>query len=126
MKVKHLNAEQQVAKVVRQQVKGMINDDQELLRQVIAPDAQFIHITGKVQSRDEWLEQINRGRMHYYDSNEVLFQASVEGDRALVIMSNELDARIYGFRNVWQLQSRVELQKRNDQWLITRSEASMY
>lgn len=118
--------EQQVAQVVRQQVQGMINDDQELLRQVIAPKAQFIHITGKVQSRDEWLEQIKRGRMHYYDSKEVLFQASVEGDTALVIMRNELDARIYGFRNVWQLQSRVELQKRNDQWLITRSEASMY
>ncbi|KRM78156.1 hypothetical protein FC35_GL000536 [Limosilactobacillus coleohominis DSM 14060] len=121
-----LNAEQQVAQVVRQQVKGMINDDQELLRQVIAQDAQFIHITGKVQSRDEWLEQIKRGRMHYYDSKEAIFQVSVEGDKALVIMRNELDARIYGFRNAWQLQSRVELQRRNDKWLITRSEASMY
>ena len=121
-----LSLEQQVAQVVRQQVQGMIADDQELLKQVIAPDAQFIHVTGKVQSRDEWLEQIKRGRIHYYGSKEVLFQASVEGDKALVIMRNELDARIYGFRNVWQLQSRVELQKRNDQWLIIKSEASMY
>lgn len=121
-----LSLEQQVAQVVRQQVQGMIADDQELLKQVIAPDAQFTHVTGKVQSRDEWLEQIKRGRIHYYGSKEVLFQASVEGDKALVIMRNELDARIYGFRNVWQLQSRVELQKRNDQWLIIKSEASMY
>lgn len=41
-------------------------------------------------------------------------------------MRNELDARIYGFRNTWPLQSKVELAKGSHGWQIISSHASMY
>ncbi|MDN5991781.1 MAG: nuclear transport factor 2 family protein [Lactiplantibacillus plantarum] len=64
--------------------------------------------------------------MHYFSSHEVLFQVVVKGKQAQVVMRNELDARIYGFRNTWPLQSKVELVKGPHGWQIIASHASMY
>lgn len=121
-----INEEEKVALVVREQVKGMIDGDLNVLNKVIAPDAKFVHITGANQSKDEWLKQIEIGRMHYFSSKEKLMQVDITGNTAQVISRNELDARIYGFRNTWPLQSRTELEKINGQWQIVKSQASMY
>jgi len=121
-----INEEEKVASIVREQVKGMIDGDLNVLNKVIAPDAKFVHITGANQSKDEWLKQIKIGRMHYFSSKEKLMQVDITGNTAQVISRNELDARIYGFRNTWPLQSRTELEKINGQWQIVKSQASMY
>nr|WP_247965193.1 nuclear transport factor 2 family protein [Lactiplantibacillus plantarum] len=121
-----INEERAVARVVHQQVQGMLEKNLELLDQVIAPNAKLVHITGTVQSKVEWLQQIRLGRMHYFSSHEVLFQVVVKGKQAQVVMRNELDARIYGFRNTWPLQSKVELVKGPHGWQIIASHASMY
>lgn len=121
-----LTEEQQVAKVVQNQVKGMIEGDMNLLKEVLAPDAVLYHITGKAQSRDEWLKEIKSGRMHYFGSREILIQASVHDDEASVISRNQIDARIYGFRNTWPLESRAKLKKINNEWKIVESRAAMF
>ncbi|MSD84041.1 DUF4440 domain-containing protein [Lactobacillus curvatus] len=118
--------EKLVAEVIRQQVKGMLDGDLELLNKVIAPDAVFVHITGKQQNREQWLQQIKMGRMHYFNSDEKLMQVLITGNTAQVISRNELDARIYGFRNTWPLETRVALRKNHGQWQIIKSQASMY
>ncbi|MBF7104349.1 nuclear transport factor 2 family protein [Pediococcus pentosaceus] len=121
-----LKDEEAVAQAVRQQIKGMLDKNIASLKQVITPDAKLFHITGDVQSRDEWLKQIRIGRMHYFNNREILFQVKVTNGTAVVISRNELDARIYGFRNIWPLQSRIKLAKIDEHWLITESHASMY
>ncbi len=119
--------EQKVAEVVRLQTKAMISGDIDTLKKIIAPNAKLIHITGAVQTRDEWLKQIKIGRMHYFGSREVLFQVTMIDDtHAEVVSRNELDARIYGFRNTWPLQSRAKVEKINGEWQIVESKASMY
>lgn len=118
--------EKTIAQLVRKETTAMINQDVDTLKKIISPNARLFHITGVEQSRDEWLNQIKRGRMHYFGSKEELFQVVVKGNHAEVISRNRLDARIYGFRNTWPLQSQTELEKINDQWLITESHASMY
>ncbi|WP_251946955.1 nuclear transport factor 2 family protein [Levilactobacillus brevis] len=121
-----INEERAVAQVVHQQVQGMLTKNFELLNQVISSNAKLVHITGQVQSKAEWLEQIRLGRMHYFGSHEVLFQATVTDNQAQVVMRNELDARIYGFRNTWPLQSKIKLVKGQSGWQIIESQASMY
>lgn len=121
-----INEERAVAQVVHQQVQGMLTKNFELLNQVISSNAKLVHITGQVQSKAEWLEQIRLGRMHYFGSHEVLFQATVTDNQAQVVMRNELDARIYGFRNTWQLQSKIKLVKGQSGWQIIESRPSMY
>ncbi|GFP08832.1 nuclear transport factor 2 family protein [Lactobacillus helveticus] len=126
MKDEILTEEQAVAETIRKQVKGMIDGDLDLLKEVISPDAVFYHITGAKQSRDEWLRQVKLGRMHYFGSREILMQATVNGDEARVISRNQLDARIYGFRNTWPLESRAKLRKIDGKWQIVESRASMF
>lgn len=121
-----INEERVVAQVVHQQVQGMLTKNFELLNQVISSNAKLVHITGQVQSKAEWLEQIRLGRMYYFGSHEVLFQATVTDNQAQVVMRNELDARIYGFRNTWPLQSKIKLVKGQSGWQIIESQASMY
>lgn len=121
-----INEERAVAQVVHQQVQGMLTKNFELLNQVISSNAKLVHITGQVQSKAEWLEQIRLGRMHYFGSHEVLFQATVTDNQAQVVMRNELDARIYGFQNTWPLQSKIKLVKGQSGWQIIESQASMY
>jgi len=121
-----ISEEEKVASVVRQQVQGMVAGDIDLLNKVTAPTAHFVHVTGTDQTKAEWLKQIKMGRMHYFSSKEKLIQVEVKGNYAKVISRNELDARIYGFRNTWPLQSTTELTKNNGQWQIVKSKASMY
>ncbi|MHC9531874.1 nuclear transport factor 2 family protein [Dellaglioa sp. L3N] len=118
--------ERAVAHIVHQQVQGMLEKDFVLLDQVIAPDAKLVHITGQVQSKADWLQQIRLGRMHYFSSHEVLFQVVITGHQAQVIMRNELEARIYGFRNTWPLQSKLKLAKGHHGWQIIESQTSIY
>ncbi|WP_227005206.1 nuclear transport factor 2 family protein [Companilactobacillus paralimentarius] len=65
-----ISEEEKVALAVRQQVQGMVTGDIDILNKVIAPDAHFIHITGTDQTKEEWLQQIKIGRMHYFSNKE--------------------------------------------------------
>lgn len=116
----------EIKKVVRKENQAMIHNDQEILKETIAPDAVMEHITGVKQTRDEWLKQINLGRMKYYASKEDSLQVKIDGDRAIADAKNILDARVYGFRNQWRLEAVHHLKKMNGKWQIVASKASMY
>lgn len=114
-----------VITVVRQQVAGMIAGDLATLRQLISLQARFVHLTGAVQSRDEWLHQLELGRLHYFTSRERAVHARVGTDQATVTLKSELDVRIYGFRNRWPLTTQTTLARVGGQWLITGAKTSM-
>ncbi|WP_407890033.1 nuclear transport factor 2 family protein [Levilactobacillus sp. N40-8-2] len=112
--------------VCRQQIAGMISQDMPLLDRVISPEADFIHVTGEHQSKDDWLRQIKQGRMRYFDNQEDVLTVHVTGNQAHAIMKNKIEARIYGFRNTWPLTAQIDLEKHAAQWQIIRSQVTMY
>lgn len=116
----------EIKKVVRRENQAMIHNDQEVLKEVIAPEAVMEHITGAKQTRDEWLKQMNLGRMKYYSTKEASLQIKIDGDTAIADEKNILDARVYGFRNQWHLEAIHQLKKMNGKWQIVASKASMY
>ena len=118
--------ENDVLNVARQQIYGIINKDFTKLKQIIAPQAQFSHITGVQQSRDEWLYEIKIGRMHYYSSTEESANVVVNDKHAEVVMREQLDARIYGIRNIWSLENHYQLAMQDGQWKIVAAQANMY
>lgn len=116
-----------IKKTIRKENQAMIRNDQATLKDLIAADAVMEHITGSKQSRDEWLHQISLGRMKYYSSQEdsltVILRDSNHATADLKII---LDARVYGFRNKWRLESISNLIRKNNQWQIIASKAKMY
>lgn len=117
-----------VKKVVRAEIQGMLNKDINQLTTVLAPDAKLEHITGKVESRAEWLQQIKLGRMRYLDNQEVGLKVTIgdDGKQATAVTDNQLKARIFGFTNTWPLRSTMTLAKRDGQWLITNAKTAMF
>lgn len=120
--------QQAVATVVRDEVAGMLSKDIEKLKQVLAPDARLFHLTGKEESREEWLNQIKLGRMRYLANQEVKLAVNIspDGQTASAVCDNRLKARIYGFTNTWPLESTMKLRKHNGQWQIVEAKTTMF
>lgn len=116
-----------IKKIIRQENKAMIHNDQSILKSVIASGATMEHITGAKQTRDEWLRQISLGRMKYYSSQEENLSVTMkDATHATADLKTVLDARVYGLRNKWHLESVSNLIKKNNNWLIIASRAQMY
>lgn len=91
-------------------------------------DAHFTltHITGYVQSKEEWFSDIESERMKYYSCTEVKTSVKIDGDTAIFVGQNLMDARIWGTRNNWRLQQTMHLEKRNGKWIILKSIATTF
>ena len=91
-------------------------------------DAHFTltHITGYVQSKAEWFSEIASERMKYYSYKEVKTTIELTGNKATFIGQDLLDARIWGSRNNWRLQQKMQLEKCNGNWIILNSVATTF
>ncbi len=91
-------------------------------------DANFTltHITGYVQSKEEWFLEIESERMKYYSYSEVKTSVNIDGDKAVFMCQNLLNARIWGMQNNWRLQQIMNFEKRNGKWIILKSVATTF
>lgn len=104
----------------------MISRNTAELNKIVAEDFTLTHITGYVQPKEEWFEEINAESMKYYSAEEVEYSVEVKENKATFVQKNRLDARIWGSRNVWRLQQTMSLEKRNGKWFILKSVAKTW
>jgi hypothetical protein len=116
----------QVNLVTSQLTQLMIGKNTAALERILDKDFTLTHITGYVQSKNEWLAEIEIERMKYYSYQEVKTTVSINGDKATFVGQNLLDARIWGSRNNWRLQQTMQLEKRNGEWIILKSMATTF
>lgn len=120
------NNKQQILAVTRQLTELMIRKDKAGIGRIVDDKFTLTHITGFVQSRKEWFAEIETESMKYYAYEEVKTMVKVDGNKAVFIGQNLLDARIWGSRNTWRLQQTMELEKRNGKWVILKSVATTF
>lgn len=120
------NEELQVINVTRQLTDLMITRDIKAINKIIDSDFTLTHITGYVQSKNEWFSEIESEQMKYYSYKEVKTTVKINGDKATFIGQNILDARIWGTRNNWRLQQVMKLEKRDGKWIILKSVATTF
>lgn len=118
--------ESQILKITRQLTELMIDKNLVGLNRILDPNFTLTHITGYVQSKVEWFSEIERERMKYYSYKEVKTTIKIDGNQALFVGQNLLDARIWGSRNNWRLQQTMQLEKRNGEWIILKSIATTF
>ncbi|SHM06781.1 nuclear transport factor 2 family protein [Flavobacterium saccharophilum] len=116
----------QILAVTRQFTKLMIDRDITGLNKIVDLNFTLTHITGYVQSKEEWFSEIDKESMKYYSYEEVKTAVTIDGDKAIFTGQNLLDARIWGTRNNWRLQQTMNLEKRNGNWIILKSVASVF
>lgn len=120
------NNKSQILQVTRQLTELMIKRDTAAINKIVAADFTLTHITGYVQTKEEWFCEIESERMKYYSYKEVSTTIKIDVDSATFIGQNLLDARIWGSRNNWRLQQTMELEKRNGKWIILKSVATTF
>lgn len=118
--------ELQIREVTRQLTDLMIAGDTLGIDKLLDDHFTLTHITGYIQTKKEWMGEIESEQMKYYSAEEVKTGIRIDGDKATFVGRNLLDARIWGSRNVWRLQQIIQLKKRNDQWIILDSVASTF
>lgn len=107
---------------------AMVAKDLNKLNQILAIDMQLIHMTGYVQPKLEWIDQIQNGDLQYYSSQEdTISDLQVKGNTAHLIGRNRVQASVWGSATSnWRLQMKVSYRRQNGHWLITKQVASTY
>lgn len=118
--------EAQVLTVVRQLAQLMIERDTTAMNRILDKEYTLTHMTGYVQPKAEWFNEVIKESMKYYSASEVSHAVIVNGNNATATMQNLVDARIWGNRNTWRLQQVMRLEKRDGQWIILNSVASVF
>lgn len=105
---------------------AMINKDIEYMDSIIDDTATFTHITGKVQTKEEYLGEIKDGILNYFEYEILEPDLSVDGDTAYLKAITKLTARVYGASGTWPLRTGVHFRKDDNGWRISGFDAAGY
>ena len=105
---------------------AMVDGDLAELGAILADEFTLTHMTGYVQSKAEWLDAIETGRMQYHRMETVEATLSTEGTAPALTARTLTDATIWGSRATWRLTLRSWFEARGDDWVITRTVASTW
>lgn len=104
-----------------------INKDVDTLNKILADDYVLIHMTGKRQSKQDYINSVLSGELNYYESIHESIEVNIDRDRATIIGKTKTFASPFGFgKSWWKLRQDVLLEKVNDTWIIKQSKASSY
>ncbi|MBD5430190.1 nuclear transport factor 2 family protein [Lactobacillus sp.] len=120
--------EQQIISLYRKENQAIVDKDINTLNQILAPSMELTHMTGYIQPKMEWIDQIQNEEMKYYSSDEEAIEdIEINGDTASFIGKNRVKARIWGGSiSTWQLQMKMYFAKENGKWVIVKQVASVY
>ena len=116
----------QVLEAYRAMYRGMLERDTQLLDGLLDDEYTLTHLTGYVQPKKEWLEQIESGEMQYYSSQERDQSVDVIGDTSVLVGKNVVDATIWGSRGTWNLQLTTTYERRDGEWIALKTVASTF
>ena len=125
-KIDMTKEEDQIIAVTDSVIQYMIERNLEGLKVILDQGFTLTHITGYVQSRQEWFREIETEEMKYYTAKKVKHEIKINGNEAVSTFQHLLDARIWGSRNTWRLQQKMKLERRNNQWIVVSSVASIF
>ena len=109
--------------------KCMLAADTAHLRTLLSVSSTLTHMTGVVQTRDEWMDAIDAGQMRYSAATEkaIRVQPGTTADTAVLVGQHLCTASIYGARGTWPLQLTIDYAKQADgSWIATELVASTF
>ncbi|MFC9839604.1 nuclear transport factor 2 family protein [Rhodococcus sp. NPDC127530] len=116
----------QVIESYRAMYRGMLERDTALLDDLLGDEYTLTHMTGFLQAKKEWLEQIDSGEMQYHSSQERCTSVEVTGATAVLVGRSTVDATIWGSRGTWNLQLTTTYERLGGEWIAMRTVATTY
>ena len=100
---------------------AMIEKDLEKLNELLKDNYTLTHMSGKTQTKDEYIGEIMDGTLNYYKSiiNNPIIMIK-EKDKASLKADVTLDAKVYGIKGTWTLHSEQTMEKINGKWYLSK------
>lgn len=102
---------------------AIIKKDAETLNEIMDDDYILTHMSGKTQTKAEYISELMDGTLNYYKSTIIHPQISIfEENYAKIIADIELDAKVYGIKGTWTLNTNISMKKINNNWFLNQWE----
>ena len=99
---------------------AMIEKDLEKLNELLDDSYTLTHMSGKTQTKTEYIGEIMDGTLNYYESiinNPII---TITENKALLKADVTLDAKVYGMKGKWTLHSEQTMEKINGKWYLSQ------
>lgn len=96
---------------------AMIDKDMDTLNRVIKDDKIFTHMSGKQQTKAEYLAEIEDGTLNYYKYKINHLRIEIDGDKAALTVDVTLTAKVYGISGSWTLPTNAHFEKIDGEWI---------
>lgn len=118
---KELTQEQkEVLKIFVEFQKAMIEKDSEKLNELMQDNYTLTHMSGKTQTKEEYIDEIMDGTLNYYKSLIDNPTITVDENKAVLKADVTLDAKVYGIKGTWTLNSEQTMKKINGKWYLSK------
>lgn len=115
-----LSKEDQEAIIARYEElqQALIDQNIPKLKQLLPDDFIAVHITGRRQSKEEWLKDVENGDMRYFQFTDLHYSLSQEGNRVNLKIRQRITANIYGSEGTWSIPGTRVFEKQDGTWQI--------
>lgn len=98
---------------------AIIDKDENKLNEIISKDYELVHMSGKRQSKSEFIGEVMDGTLNYFksqiDEPTILWD---DEENASLIADVTLTAKVYGINGKWTLNTVVSFKKIDDVWYL--------
>ncbi len=107
--------------------RALIAKDIATLERLHAAEFVLIHMTGLHQPREEYFRCVRDGVLNYYSETTENLIVDAADDKGTLTGQSRVEAAVFGGgRNVWRLQLKFQVERRDGQWLLVKAQASTY
>ena len=96
---------------------AMIQKDRSVMERYFDEKLIFTHMSGKKQTREEFIGEIMDGTLNYFKVDTRDFSINVDGDTAHMKVTHTLTAKVYGISGSWTLGGENTYKKRDGIWV---------
>ena len=100
---------------------ALIDKDAAKLNEILTDKYELVHMSGKKQTKEEFISEIMDGTLNYYRSE--IIEPTVlwdDGQRATLVADVRLTAKVYGIEGKWTLNTTVDFEKIDGKWYFTK------
>lgn len=100
---------------------AMIDKDAKTLNSIMSEDYTLTHMSGKIQTKQEYIKDIIDGVLNYYHSTIINPSIEIlEEKHAKLNADVELDAKVYGIKGTWTLNTEILMEKIENIWILSK------
>lgn len=96
---------------------AMIQKDRAAMERYFDEKLTFTHMSGKKQTRDEFIGEIMDGTLNYFKVDTKDYSIRVDGDTAHMKVTHTLTAKVYGISGSWTMNGDNTYKKRGGIWV---------